>query len=92
MTPPGDVAALLDAIPEGTGRGSAGGRRYVVTRSQFNGGRSTKLVAEELGGTDYISLNFYRLDSGARLFPCEMPAEKVIGFLRDYRPDGPVPA
>ena len=88
MIPPDDVAALLDSVPEGTGQGSAEGRRYVVTRSQFNGGRSTKLVAEELGGAEYISLNFYRLDSGARLFPCEMPAEKVIAFLRHYRPDG----
>ena len=46
-----------------------------------------KLVAEELGGGDYISLNFYDLTNGPALYPCEMPAGKVIAFLRDYVPD-----
>ena len=43
--------------------------------------------AEELGGTDYISLNLYDLTAGPGLYPCEMPAEKVIAFLRDFVPD-----
>ncbi|EDZ45821.1 conserved hypothetical protein [Rhodobacterales bacterium Y4I] len=38
-------------------------------------------MARELGGGDYISLNLYRLASGARLKPCEMPADKVIRFV-----------
>lgn len=59
----------------------------MTTRTIFNAGRSTKLVAEELGGRDYISLNFYDLRSGARLKPCEMPAEKVIAFVLAYQPD-----
>ena len=57
-------------------------RRYVWSKSTFNSGKSWKLVAEELGGSDYISLNFYALASGARLYPCEMPAAKVIAFVR----------
>jgi len=44
-------------------------------------------VAQELGGPDYVSLNLYTLKDGPRLYPCEMPAEKVISFLRGYRPD-----
>tara|TARA_R100001369_G_scaffold2421_3_gene8042 strand:+ start:2301 stop:2441 length:141 start_codon:yes stop_codon:yes gene_type:complete len=40
------------------------------------------LVAEELGGSDYISLNLYALASGTRLYPCEMPAAKVTAFIR----------
>ena len=87
MTPPPDVARLLNALPVGTTTGRANDKRYVTTRSLFNAGKSTKLVAEELGGTDYISLNFYVLSSGARLYPCEMPAQKVIDFLRSYQPD-----
>lgn len=87
MTPPDDVVARLAALPIGTSTGTAHGRRYVATRSIFNNGRSAKLVAEELGGPDYISLNFYDLAAGPLLYPCEMPAEKVMAFLRGYQPD-----
>lgn len=75
--------ARLRGWPIGTVTGLSGGRRYCVSKSVFAGGRSTKLVATELGGTDYISLNLYDLSSGARLFPCEMPVAKVIAFLAD---------
>ena len=81
------MSALLAALPVGTSRGTAHGKRYVATRSLFNDGCSHKLVAEELGGTDYISLNFYHLTKGPALFPCEMPADKVVAFLRSYTPD-----
>lgn len=74
-------AAALNALPVGTFFGMAHGRRYVVTKSTFAGGKSIKLVAEELGGSDYISLNWYTLDAGARLRPCEMPAAKVRAFV-----------
>jgi hypothetical protein len=81
------VANLLNALPLGTSTGTAFAKRYIATRSTFNAGKSTKFVAEELGGPDYISLNYYDLDRGARLSPCEMPAQKVIVFLRNYQPD-----
>jgi hypothetical protein len=87
VKPPDDVAAHLDAIPIGAGTGHYNNRRYLVTRSLFAAGKSQKLVAQELGGPDYISLNFYALKNGPRLYPCEMLAEKVISFLRGYRPD-----
>lgn len=76
----------FDALPDGTFRGIAHGRHYVVTKTQFASGTSQKLVAEELGGRDYISLNLYRLSSGPRLKPCEMPARKVMDFVLDLRP------
>ncbi|MFX0546153.1 hypothetical protein ACEWPL_011465 [Roseovarius sp. S1116L3] len=72
-----------DALPLGTFHGVAEGRRYVVTRSDFSGGAAQKLVAEELGDSDYISMNLYRLASGAQLKPCEMPEEKVLRFVLD---------
>ena len=87
MTPPDDIGPLLNAIPLGSSTGCANGKSYVATRSVFNNGRSTKLVAEERGGADYISLNYYDLTKGAQLFPCEMPDAKVIAFLRSYQPD-----
>jgi hypothetical protein len=58
------------------------GRRYGVTRSVLTGGRSMKLWAEELGGTDRISLNIYAPPSGEpALRPCEMPVDKVTNFI-----------
>lgn len=87
MIPPGDVPALVARLPQGTSTGSAVGKRWITTRSNFSNGQAVKVVAEERGGADYISLNFYRISSGYRLFPCEMPAGKVIAFLRSYQPD-----
>ncbi|BAO56029.1 hypothetical protein [Nonlabens marinus] len=60
-------------------------KKYGTTRTDFNNGKSIKLYAEELGGTDFISLNYYRLDSGGVCKPCEMPEEKVLDFLRNYQ-------
>ncbi len=87
MTP---CAAFLDAfldLPDGTFTGRSGGRRYVVSRTSFAGGCSHKLIAHELGGPDYISMNLYQTTrSGALLRPCEMPAEKVIAFVIGLEP------
>ncbi|MEM1075718.1 MAG: hypothetical protein AAF665_08145 [Pseudomonadota bacterium] len=80
-------AKRLALLPSGTFAGVAAGRRYIVTKTIFNAGRSIKLVAEELGGRDYVSLNFYDLHNGGKLAPCEMPATKVIGFVLRFRPD-----
>lgn len=84
MTP---FLAAFDALPLGTFQGNAAGRRYIVTRSDFAGGAAQKLIAQELGGPDYISMNVYRLASGARLRPCEMPEQKVLRFVLDLVPD-----
>lgn len=77
-----DFLSTFDALPLGSFTGIADGRRYVCVKSGFAGGSSQKLVAEELGGTDYISLNLYRTKAGALLRPCEMPEAKVIAFVR----------
>ncbi len=57
------------------------GKTYGLTRQDFNAGRSLKVFAEELGGTDFISFNYYLVQSGPQLKPCEMPREKVEAFL-----------
>jgi len=75
----------LNAWPEGAHRGISGGRIYMVVKTTFAQYRAIKLVAHELGGTDYISLNLYHLTSGPLLKPCEMPVEKVVQFLADLR-------
>lgn len=79
--------AAYDALPLGTHKGSFAGRRYIFTKSEAIAGAAQHLVAEELGGGDYISLNLYRLASGTRLKPCEMPEAKVIGFVLGLLPD-----
>lgn len=56
-------------------------KKYGVTRTDFNRGKSIKLYAEELGGTDFISLNYYITAKTERLIPCEMPTQKVIDFI-----------
>ncbi len=74
--------AAFDRLPVGGYGGSFQGRRYRITKTVMVAGRSQKLEAEELGGTDCISFNLYRLASGeALLKPCEMPAENVTEFV-----------
>gem|GEM_PF-274995 len=84
---PNAVAEALLALPLGTFRGQALGKTWLVTRSLFVGGASEKLVAHALDGTDYISMNLYRLESGSRLKPCEMPAARVVRFVLDLVPE-----
>ncbi len=85
---PGFLAAF-NALPRGTFTGRAQGCRYVVSRVDFAGGTSAKLVAHELGGPDCISLDLYRLASGARLRLCKMPRAKVEAFVLSLVPDAP---
>ena len=82
MTPDAEFLRVFDSLPLGGYGATYLGRRYRVVKTQMATGRSQKLEAEELGGTDYISFNLYRLASGeALLKPCEMPAEKVVEFV-----------
>ncbi|MEM9797532.1 MAG: hypothetical protein AAF919_13655 [Pseudomonadota bacterium] len=75
------VADALDRLPLGAFRARAQGRDWLATRSLHAGGASEKLVACALDGSDYISLNLYRLTTGPRLKPCEMPAAKVADWV-----------
>lgn len=75
------VWELLQALPCGYSEVEYQQRRYGLSKSVYNQGRSLKLFAEELGGTDFVSLNYYITKSGHYLKPCEMPREKVVAFL-----------
>jgi hypothetical protein len=59
-------------------------KTYGVTRTDFNKGQSIKIFAQELGGTNFISLNYYCTTIAELLKPCEMPKEKVIHFLQNF--------
>ncbi|MEM6375148.1 MAG: hypothetical protein AAF686_02845 [Pseudomonadota bacterium] len=68
----------FDTLPDGGFTGCSNGKRYNVVKRVS--GACQSLLAEEMGGRDYISYNLYRLTSGARLKPCEMSRAKVIDF------------
>ncbi|MEM6685690.1 MAG: peptide methionine sulfoxide reductase [Bacteroidota bacterium] len=65
-------------------------KKYGVTKSEFNHGNSFKVYAEELGGTNFISLNYYCTSQREILKPCEMPIQKVVNFLENYRFDSKI--
>ncbi|TDL75209.1 hypothetical protein E2L08_14945 [Palleronia sediminis] len=66
----------------GTFRARFAGSDWIVSKTTFAGGGSGKLVAEELGGRGYVSLNLYRLPDGrALLRPCEMSEAWVTAFV-----------
>lgn len=75
------LKSLIDKIPVGYSEVIYKGGKYGVSRKDFNSGKSIKVYAEELGGNDFISFNYYET-SEATLKPCEMPEEKVMDFLR----------
>jgi len=77
------VWSILTSWPRGYFTARYAGRRYGVTNTAHANGRSFKLYAEELGGSDRVSLNIYRPPSRAEpaLKPCEMPIDKVTAFV-----------
>ena len=68
----------------GYSEGIYSGKRYGLTRTDFNGGRSSKVYAEALGGNDFIGFNYYRTQTENLLKPCEMPQIHVIRFLKGF--------
>jgi len=60
-------------------------KRYLLRKETLLEGRLIRAYAEELGGNDFISLNYYPHTLNGLLKPCEMPEEKVIAFINDCR-------
>ena len=56
-------------------------RRYLCRKETHLKGQLIKLYAEELGGNNFISLNYYV--EKKLLKPCEMPVVKVVDFIMD---------
>jgi hypothetical protein len=80
---PTDVWGRLADLSPGYQKVIFRGRRYGLTRQDFNQGRSLKVYAAEQGGNDVISFNLYHTRKHSLLKPCEMPEEKVLTFLRE---------
>ncbi len=73
----------INKISEGYSEGIYFEKKYGITKTKFNDGKSFKIYGEELGGTDFISLNYYLTSTKNLLKPCEMPKQKVIHFLKN---------
>jgi hypothetical protein len=56
-------------------------KRYLLRKETLLNSKLIKLYANELGGTNFISLNYYPSIKNGLLKPCEMPQEKVINFI-----------
>ncbi|WP_321251581.1 hypothetical protein [Psychroserpens sp.] len=56
-----------------------------MTKTTFSKGKSIKFYAEELGGNDFVSLNYYITNNEELLKPCEMEEKKVIRFLNNVK-------
>ncbi len=78
------LADLVDRVPEGWTRVDYDGRAYGLSRTTRAGGRGVAVLAEELGGSDLVSVNVYRTSAGDLLRPCEMPGAKVLDFLERW--------
>ena len=82
-----DVIAAFQALPAGTHIGKYQDVRYVFSKTRCANGKSWKLVAEQLDGPDYISLNLYALQDRTVIRPCEMSLSKVCDFILGLRPE-----
>jgi len=60
-------------------------KRYLFRKETHLSGKLIKVYAEELGDTNFVSLNYYPQTSNGLLKPCEMPDEKVIDFVTRCR-------
>lgn len=77
------LLSYIEKLPEGYSEGHYKGAKYGITKTVFNQHHSFKIYAKELGGNDFISLNYYLTSQNELLKPCEMPEEKVIDFLKN---------
>ncbi len=79
------IRAIIKNLPEGYSESLYQGKKYGISKTTFNNGQSFKIYAEELGGKDFISLNFYLTSKSEVLKPCEMSEKKVRNFLDNFR-------
>lgn len=71
----------LSALPNGANDLRYLGKRYLLRKETLLEGKLLKIYAQELGGNDIISGNYYTTIKGGMLKPCEMSDKKVIDFI-----------
>ena len=71
----------LQKLPNGANDVHYKGKRYLLRKETLLNGRLLKVYAEELGGNDIVSGNYYPTIKSGTLKPCEMSDAKVIDFV-----------
>ena len=71
----------LSALPDGANDVIYQRKRYLLRKETLLQGKLVKLYAEELGGNDIVSGNYYPTIKTGTLKPCEMSDRKVIDFV-----------
>lgn len=71
----------LLALPNGANNVRYLGKRYLLRKETLLEDKLLKVYAEELGGNDIVSGNYYPTMKGGMLKPCEMSDKKVIDFI-----------
>ncbi len=75
----------LHALKDGAYDVSFKNRRYLLRKETLLEGKLIKLYAQELGGNDFISLNYYPFIKKGLLKPCEMPVKKIKNFILELQ-------
>jgi peptide-methionine (S)-S-oxide reductase len=78
----GEIGMLMTNIPEGWSRAEIAGHPWAITRVTHAGGKAISLNAEQLDDTGQLGANVWITSKGTILRPCEIPAERVLQFLR----------
>lgn len=71
----------LLALPDGANDVMYLGKRYLLRKETLLEGKLLKVYAEELGGNDIVSGNYYPTIKEGMLKPCEMSNKKVTDFI-----------
>ena len=71
----------LLALPNGANDVIYLGKRYLLRKETLLKGKLLKIYAEELGGNNIVSGNYYPTMKSGILKPCEMSDKKVIEFI-----------
>ncbi len=75
----------LLALPNGANDVRYLGKRYLLRKETLLEGKLLKVYAQELGGNDIVSGNYYPTIKNGILKPCEMSDKKVIDFVINAR-------
>jgi len=75
----------LQELPNGANDVFYNEKRYLLRKEVLLDGKLLKLYAEELGGNNIISGNYYPSIKKGTLKPCEMSDAKVIDFVLNVK-------
>ncbi len=78
-----EILSNLNKLSNGYSEGMYFDKKYGLTKTIFNNGKSFKIFGEELGSTDYISLNYDITKDKDLIKSCEMTTKKVVHFLEN---------